>query len=251
MSKDFSLPPHPVLKEYYDDAAGRRASVRRLFDASAPYYDGINTVMSFGTGANYRAQALQRAGLQLGQRAVDVGCGTGVLAKLEMDIVGPNGTAIGLDPSPGMLSKARERGVAQTLVARAERLPLSSNNMDFLSMGYALRHVDDLATAFDEYFRVLKPGGTVMLLEIAPPRSRAGYYAVKFYMKYLVPFATRILTRNPSARTLMSYYWETIEQCVAPALILEALRKTGFVDVKRHVVFGIFGEYTARKPDAS
>lgn len=249
MKSEFSLPPHPVLRDYYDTESGRRKRVRGLFDASAPYYDGINSLMSFGTGESYRRKALLRAGLKPGDKTLDVGCGTGVLARHQQDIVGADGFVIGLDPSPGMLGEALQRGVATAVLARGERIPLRDETVDFLSMGYALRHVEDLAVAFEEYRRVLRPGGVVLLLEIAPPGSGLGFHAIKLYMKHVIPLITRIVTRNSSAHTLMSYYWETIEKCVPPQLILSALEATGFVDVKRHVVGGVFGEYTARKPD--
>lgn len=251
MNKGFTLPPHPVLEDYYACESGRRIQVRGLFDASAPYYDNINRVMSFGTGENYRRHALLRAGLKQGDKTLDVGCGTGVLASYQQDIVGTEGVVIGLDPSPGMLAEAKQRGVRNTLLARGEHLPLKDNAVDFLSMGYALRHVEDLAVAFDEYLRVLRPGGTVLLLEISPPTSRIGFHAVKLYMKHVIPLVTRLVTRNKAAHTLMSYYWDTIEQCVAPHLILDALRATGFVDVKRRVIGGVFCEYTARRPTDS
>ena len=248
MCSGFTLPPHPVLKDFYESASGRGRRVRGLFDASAPYYDEINKLMSFGTGEQYRRNALLRAGLKPGDKTLDVGCGTGVLARHQQDIVGPDGVVIGLDPSPGMLGEAQRRGVQNIVLARGESIPLPEQAVDFLSMGYALRHVEDLAVAFAEYLRVLRPGGTVMLLEIAPPASRVGFHAIKLYMKHIIPLVTRLVTRNKAAHTLMSYYWDTIEQCVAPQLIIDALRATGFVDVKRKVVGGIFGEYTARRP---
>ncbi|HID49110.1 MAG TPA: methyltransferase domain-containing protein [Chromatiales bacterium] len=243
----FTLPPHPVLKDYYDDEAGRRKRVRQLFDASAPDYDGINRLMSLGTGERYRREALQRAGLKQGQIVLDIGCGTGVLASHEQAMVGPDGLVIGVDPSPGMLREAVRRGVKRLALGCGEALPIRDRSVDFLSMGYALRHVPDLARTFAEYLRVLKPGGTLLLLEIAPPRSRLGFQLTKFYMKHVIPLATRLGTRNRDAQRLMSYYWDTVEQCVPPALILEALQRAGFEEPRRKVLFGIFGEYTARR----
>ncbi|MCP3662652.1 MAG: class I SAM-dependent methyltransferase [Gammaproteobacteria bacterium] len=249
MPSKYTLPPHPVLKDYYVDEGARKARVKSLFNDTARYYDWINRVMSFGTGERYRLEALERAGLKRGQSVMDVGCGTGVLARHEMDVVGPEGLVIGIDPSDGMLAEAVGRGVSLVAMGRGERLPLADQSVDFVSMGYALRHVSDLAEAFFEYQRVLKPGGTLMLLEIAPPKSRLGYQLIKFYMKYLIPFITRLGTRDRNAQVLMSYYWDTVEQCVEPNLILEALDRVGFEQPKRHVLFGIFGEYTAKRPN--
>ncbi|MDX1334960.1 MAG: class I SAM-dependent methyltransferase, partial [Gammaproteobacteria bacterium] len=143
---------------------------------------------------------------------------------------------------------AIERGVTVAM-GRGELLPLADQSVDFVSMGYALRHVADLAETFTEYFRVLKPGGKVLLLEIAPPKSRLGYFFTKMYMKHVIPFVTRLGTRDKNAQLLMSYYWDTVEQCVPPELIMDALKQVGFVEVHRHVLFGIFGEYTAKRPE--
>jgi len=245
----YTLPPHPVLKDYYQDEAARKQRVKHLFDSTAGHYDWINKVMSFGTGERYRLEALERAGLKSGMSVMDIGCGTGVLARHEIDVVGPEGFVVGVDPSRGMLAEAVNRGVSNVAMGRGEKLPLQDQSVDFVTMGYALRHVADLAETFAEYLRVLKPGGTVLLLEIAPPKSRLGYQFTKFYMKYLIPMVTRLGTRDKNAQVLMSYYWDTVEQCVPPTLILEALEKVGFVEAKRHVLFGIFGEYTAKRPE--
>ncbi|MCP4994457.1 MAG: class I SAM-dependent methyltransferase [Gammaproteobacteria bacterium] len=245
----YTLPPHPVLKDYYVDEGARKARVKSLFNDTAKHYDWINRMMSFGTGERYRLEALERAGLKSGQSVMDVGCGTGVLARHEMDVVGPEGLVVGVDPSEGMLAEAVNRGVSNVAMGRGECLPLADQSVDFVSMGYALRHVSDLAEAFTEYQRVLKPGGTLLLLEIAPPKSRLGYQLIKFYMKYVIPLITRLGTRDRSAQVLMSYYWDTVEQCVEPNLILEALGRVGFEQPKRHVLFGIFGEYTAKRPN--
>ncbi len=244
----YSLPPHPLLNDYYQDEAERKKMVKQLFDSTASHYDWINKVMSFGTGERYRYEALERAGLGEGQSVLDIGCGTGVLARHEMELVGPDGTVLGVDPSFGMLQQAQGRGVERVTMGRGECLPLQEQQFDFISMGYALRHVVDLGEAFTEYYRVLKPGGTVLLLEISPPASRIGYQLIKFYMKYLIPLITRLGVRDKNAQLLMSYYWDTIEQCVPPQMILEALEAAGFEKVKRNVQFGVFSEYTASRP---
>lgn len=249
IDSQFTLPPHPILKDYYDDESGRKKRVKQLFDSVASHYDWINKVLSFGTGERYRLEALERAKLKQGQAVLDIGCGTGVLARHEMDVVGSEGFVLGIDPSQGMIQQAVSRGVERVTMGRGEHLPLQDQQFDFVSMGYALRHVEDLADAFTEYFRVLKPGGTLLLLEIAPPASRIGYQFIKFYMKYVIPMVTRLGTKNKNAQLLMSYYWDTIEQCVPPNLILEALKATGFEQVERQVQFSIFGEYTAKRPE--
>lgn len=244
-------PPHPALSGYYVDESGRRQRLRQWFDAAASDYDRINRVMSLGSGVYYRGSALRRLGVGSGQRLLDVGAGTGVISVLAQALVGPTGLAVALDPSPGMLAQARDNGVRLTVPGVGEQLPFVDDNFDFLTMGYALRHVADLGAAFGEYARVLRPGGRVMLLEITRPGGRLGGALLRFYMGRLIPLVTRWLQRSLHSEILMRYYWDTIDQCVRPEAILASLRAAGFVDVRRDVSFGIFSEYTGRKPDSA
>lgn len=240
--------PHPVISEYYGNPEDRQAWVNRMFDNTADHYDWITDVMSFGSGRWYRKWALYRHGLREGLRLLDVGAGTGVIARTAQDQVGPQGEAVALDPSDGMLEVARGRGVAHTVEAHAEDLPFPDERFDMLTMGYALRHVADLNQTFAEYHRALAAGGKVLLLEITPPKSRLGYAVLEFYLRRLVPLMARVFRRSRDAQVLMHYYWDTIEKCVPPEKILEALRKAGFENVQRHLIFGIFSEYSATKP---
>ncbi len=240
-----SRAPHPPLEAWYADERGRRARVRRWFDSSAPDYDRINAVMSLGSGAWYRRQALLGIGLRPGEHLLDVGSGTGVIAAAAQVIVGDAGLVVALDPSRGMLAEAHHRGVRRLVPGRGERLPFADASFDVLTMGYALRHVDDLDAAFREYARVLRPSGRVLLLEITRPGGRVGLGVLRFYMRTLIPALTRLFQRGTESDELMRYYWDTIEHCVPPARILEALAAAGFRQPRRGVRVGVFSEYSA------
>lgn len=242
--------PHPLIHRYYADEPERKEWVNGMFDATASDYDWINAMMSLGSGRRYRTQALQRQGLKAGMKLVDVGTGTGVIASAAQQKVGATGEVVAIDPSEGMLEQARAAGVKTAIPGRAEDLPVADGQFDMLTMGYALRHVDDLDTTFAEYLRVLRPGGKVLLLEITRPRNRLGLGLLRLYLRGVVPLATRIFRRSRKGEILMRYYWDTIENCVPPETILAALRRAGFESVQRHVVLGIFSEYTGVKPRA-
>ncbi len=104
--------------------------------------------MAFGTRPWYRRRALLEAGLDTGMTVVDVGVGTGLVAREAAAIVGDPACVIGVDPSPGMVSNARVPKGLRLLAGSAEHLPVPSATDDFVSMGFALRHVDDLAVGF-------------------------------------------------------------------------------------------------------
>ena len=133
---------------------------------------------------------------------------------------------------------------------RAEALPRPDASSDFISMGYALRHIADVNAAFAEFFRVLRPGGRLLVLEISKPAGRAGTAVLKAYMRGVVPLIARVVAQGHDTAELWRYYWDTIEACIAPESVLAALRAAGFEGVKRHTELGIFSEYSAIKPSA-
>jgi len=237
------LRPHPPLERYYADEAERRRRVGAWFDATAPSYDRITQLMSFGSGHWYRRRALRRAGLGPGARVLDVACGTGVLAAHARRLVGSSGRVVALDPSLGMLLRARARGAGRLTRGTAEALPFADASFELVTMGYALRHVADLRATFAEYRRVLEPGGRLLVLEITRPASRAVHRVLAFHLGRVVPALARIGRRGAEARELFEYYWETIEHCVAPERILAALEEAGFSTVEREVDLAVFSSY--------
>jgi demethylmenaquinone methyltransferase / 2-methoxy-6-polyprenyl-1,4-benzoquinol methylase len=241
------LPPHELLRDYYDDEADRQRFIRRIFDDTAPDYDRIERVLALGSGPWYRRMALQRAGLAAGAQVLDVGIGTGLVAREALTLIAPGGRLVGVDPSPGMMGQVHLPDV-ELRTGRAEALPCADASFDFLSMGYALRHIADVAAAFGEFHRVLRPGGRVLVLEISKPASRGATLALKAYMRTLVPLIARFVARQGDTAHLWRYYWDTIEACIPPSTIIEVLRAAGFVDVQRHVELGIFSEYTGTRP---
>ena len=189
-----------------------------------------------------------RAGLAAGMTVLDVGTGTGLVAREAAALVGDAGLVTGVDPSPGMVEHARVPAGIRLLAGSAEAIPAADNAADFVSMGYALRHVGDLDLAFAEMFRVLRPGGRVCLLEITSPEGAVGRTLLKAYLRGLVPAIAAVVSRHRDTPELMRYYWDTIAACVAPVAIMQALGAAGFVAVDRHVELGIFSQYRARKP---
>jgi demethylmenaquinone methyltransferase/2-methoxy-6-polyprenyl-1,4-benzoquinol methylase len=239
--------PHTPLTDYYGADDARQRWVRDMFNRTADDYDRIEAAMSAGSGAWYRRQALQRAGLAPGMNVLDVGTGTGLVAKQALSIVGDHGCVTGVDPGVGMLAARALPGSIRVVAGRAERLPFPNAQFDFLSMGYALRHVSDISVVFAEFHRVLKPGGRLCILEITRPRGRAATALLKFYMRTLVPMLTKVVARHAETATLMRYYWDTIEACVPPSELMRALKAAGFDQVERYVEVGIFSEYRAMR----
>jgi demethylmenaquinone methyltransferase/2-methoxy-6-polyprenyl-1,4-benzoquinol methylase len=248
--KDESLVhlPHEPLPAYYrsGDPQERERFLRATFDDTAVDYNRLERILGLGTGSWYRHQALQRAGLRRGMQVVDVGMGTGLVSREILRITGEPQRLIGVDPSPGMMSQAHFAQPVQCRVGRAEAMPLPDASADFIVMGYALRHIGDFSAACAEFRRVLRPGGTLLILEITKPAGRVATALLKAYMRGAVPLVARLVSKASATPMLWRYYWDTIETCVAPAEVLRTLAGHGLLQADRHVELGIFSEYRAR-----
>ena len=242
--------PHASLIEHYPGPEEKQTFLRRIFDDAAPHYEAIARLGFFGSGQWYRRDALRRAGLAPGMRVLDVASGTGPTARAIRDIVGDEALITCLEPSAGMLAESRKTLRCEHIQATAEAIPVADGSYDFLTMGFALRHVDDLERAFVEYRRVLKPGGKALILELTLPKSGLARFFLKLYFKYTLPWVVRLLTRNKEAARMMWYYWDTMEMVVPPETVVQALRRAGFSEVQRRVSIGLFSEYEAvRSPE--
>ncbi len=242
------VPPHPTLTDYYADEGSHQSYLTRIFDETAPLYDRIIGSMSFGSGAWYRRHALRRAGLVRGMKVLDVAVGTGAVARAAVGIAGPSGIVVGLDPSRGMLAQASKALRIPLIMGIAQELPCRAAAFDFVSMGYALRHVSELRQTLREFFRVLRPGGTMLLLDFAPPRSRVGLSLGRFYLNRVVPWMARLGPGSQQAQLLVRYCWDTVENLVVAETILDAVTDCGFREARQATRFGVLSEYLARRP---
>ena len=95
------------------------------------------------------------------------------------------------------------------------------------------------------------PGGAVVILEIGRPRYGPAKFVVKIFMGWIVPAISAVVSLDGSGWRLMRYFWETVDRCVPPERVVEALEAAGFVEVARSVEFGILNVYTGRKPEYS
>jgi demethylmenaquinone methyltransferase/2-methoxy-6-polyprenyl-1,4-benzoquinol methylase len=147
-------------------------TARQLFAPLGPTYDRYSALLSFGQDPRWRRFLVSRLEVDAGDTVLDVASGTGLVSR---ELVRRFGcSVVALDQSPEMLAVARERtrGLPVTLVeGRAESLPFGDEEFDSLTFTYLLRYVDDPAATMRELVRVVRPGGTVAMLEFALPRG--------------------------------------------------------------------------------
>ena len=218
--------PHIPLTDYYQTEQERQAYLRQMFDDTAADYDHIEAMFAWGSGSRYRRQALIRGGLKAGMKVLDVGVGTGLVAAQACILTG-----------------------MALIEGRAESLPFPDNHFDFLSMGYALRHISDLGVAFAEFDRVLRPGGRLCILEITQAKNRFGRWLLKSYMRGVLPFLARFVSRQENTATIWRYHWDSIEACVPPEQVVTARSAAALTQVIRHVELGVFSDYQAIKTE--
>jgi demethylmenaquinone methyltransferase/2-methoxy-6-polyprenyl-1,4-benzoquinol methylase len=241
------LSPHRPLSDFYPAPAARQNFINELFDEAAPDYDWVSGMMSFWRDRFYRKDALQKAGLKNGMRLLDVASGTGLMIKAALELGLNPALVTGVDPSRGMLAQNQKVHPVTLLEGRGESLPCEDSTFDFVCMGYALRHVEDLRKLFGEFHRVLRPDGLVLILEITRPTSAVALHLMRFYMQKIVPRIAWLRRRNRSTAKLMQYYWATIEECVPPPIIISALEASGFRNVKRTTTGAVLSEYVAQR----
>jgi demethylmenaquinone methyltransferase / 2-methoxy-6-polyprenyl-1,4-benzoquinol methylase len=208
--------PHPAEKA---------ALVRAMFDRIAPRYQRLNSVLTFGLDRGWRRAAIAAAGLHAGDLVVDVACGTGDLAALA---AAAGARAVGVDFAPAMLARARGRGAA-LVRADAVALPLRPACADAVTCGFALRNVVEIRTVLAEAARVLRPGGRLVLLEIAAPRAAALRWVHRAYFHRLVPFVGGLLAERAAYAYLPASEVYLPDETTLRSLIESA----GFVDVER------------------
>lgn len=147
-----------------------------MFDSVAPRYDLMNDVMSGGLHRLWKAFTIAQTGLRPGQAALDVAAGSGDLAAGLARRVGSRGRVVATDINASMLARGRDRlldaglaGNVDFVLANAEALPFASRRFHCVTIGFGLRNVTDKDAALAEMFRVLKPGGRLLVLEFSKP----------------------------------------------------------------------------------
>jgi demethylmenaquinone methyltransferase/2-methoxy-6-polyprenyl-1,4-benzoquinol methylase len=181
-------------------------------------------------------------------RVLDVACGTGRLARLAADRVGSGGGVIGVDASEGMLLRARARAGTTAVEYReadALALPFRDASFDVATIGFGLRNLSDYRAGLAEMRRVVRPGGRVVVLEIAQPAGGVGRALFRLWFRRVVPLLGR-LARHPGAS---AYQPDSVLAYPTPDAVARLLADAGLVEVRwRWLTMGLATLHAGRVP---
>jgi len=189
--------PIPRFKHTGED---KKEFVQKMFDEISPRYDFLNHFLSFGIDIYWRRKLIQNLNIKNRQSVLDVACGTGdvgfeILKRFEIQLTN-------IDISKKMLDIAEKKaqkknlGNIQFIQGDAEILPLENDSVDCLTIAYGFRNIAHYEKALKEFYRVLKPGGTLGILEFSIPRSRIFGSFFKFYFYHILPCIGSLFSRS-------------------------------------------------------
>ena len=221
--------------EKLTDKQEKQEKIVTMFDDIASTYDKANRVLSMGIDIQWRKKGCDKAFEILGKQELgqvtDVATGTGDLLIYWKEQAEKNAVSIekyvGIDPSVGMLEVARSKvDFADFIEGKAQKLPIDNESSDVVSISYGIRNVVDRAEALQEFNRVLKPNGLVVILEFTK-QERKGLVdkVVDFGMKHILPRVGGFISKNYEA---YRYLPDSIEEFLTTKMLAKELEVAGF-----------------------
>lgn len=226
------------------DMEKRPDEVSGMFSDVARGYDRTNDILSVGNAVLWRIATVKAIDPKPGERILDVAAGTGTSSAA---LAKSGATIVAVDFSPGMIEEGRRRQPGIEFVeADAERLPFGDEEFDAVTISFGLRNISNPIVALGEMYRVLKPGGRLVVTEFSHPTNvvmRAGYDA---WMKLAFPVLAKLSSTNPEAYT---YLVESIKQWPDQHQLSKWVRGVGFTRVAfRNLTGGVVAMHRGRKP---
>jgi demethylmenaquinone methyltransferase/2-methoxy-6-polyprenyl-1,4-benzoquinol methylase len=224
-------------------------AVAAMFDGLANRYDAMNAVISGFQERRWRRRLVDAAGLRPGMSAVDVATGTGKVASDLAERVGVFGRVVGVDVSTAMIDRARVRNADRVelefVVGDAMALPLADATFDSATIAFGMRNLPDYGRGFAEMARVVRPGGRVLCLEIARPRTLVGRLG-RLWFERAVPVLGRLIGQGEAYRYLV----DSVRAYPGPERIAELMRSAGLADVTfTPLLFGMVTLHAGRVPE--
>jgi demethylmenaquinone methyltransferase / 2-methoxy-6-polyprenyl-1,4-benzoquinol methylase len=208
--------------------------VGAVFDSVAGKYDVMNDVMSLGIHRLWKRFTIEQSGVRSGQRVLDLAGGTGDLAARFSRMVGAEGEVVLADINGAMLRQGRARlldegisGNVRYVQANAECLPFPDGHFDCITMAFGLRNVTDKQAALGSMFRILKPGGRLLVLEFSHVKAPGLKTLYDFYSFQVLPRMGRLIANDEES---YRYLAESIRMHPDQETLKGMMEQAGFED---------------------
>ena len=218
----------------------KKEKIRDMFDGIAPSYDRLNHLMSMGVDRRWRKRALREIVDGTPQQVLDVACGTGDSTIAIARAVGSGSQVTGVDISEGMMAlvmrKAAHEGVHDRIrlqVADAENLPFSEDRFHRVTCAFGIRNFEHKERGLSEFYRVLRPGGKAVILELSVPSNRTVRTLYDLYFMHILPWVGGLVSGDKAA---YRYLPASVHAFPAPEVFMDMMRAAGFAAV-RHSSF--------------
>lgn len=239
-----------MVVPYKEEHAGKKEQVAKMFDNISGRYDFLNHLLSLGIDIRWRRKAILELTEIRPKLILDVATGTGDFAIQALDLQPDK--VIGIDISEGMLDvgrkKLKERHLDQKIELRSgdsENLPFEENKFDAVIVAFGVRNFENLEKGLAEIFRVVKPGGKVVILEFSKPSHFPFKQLYNFYFKFVLPKIGRLISQDQAAYT---YLPESVQAFPDGNDFLKILSGIGYKNAAcQPLTFGISSLYTGIK----
>lgn len=238
------------VKPNPQDSKNKKAQVEEMFDQISGRYDFLNRFLSVGIDIIWRRKAIDELQQLKPQMLLDVAAGTGDFS-IEALRLKPK-KIIGFDLSEGMLKvfdkKIAEKklgSIIETIKGDSEKMPFEDNSFDAVTVAFGVRNFENLSQGLSEIYRVLKPGGKLVVLEFSKPSKFPVKQFYNFYFKYILPFWGRLIAKH---KTAYSYLPASVQAFPEGKSFLAYLEHCHYKNYKhRPLSFGICSIYTGEK----
>ena len=222
--------------------ADKQKLVANVFQSVAQKYDVMNDLMSFGIHRLWKRYTIDCSGVRSGMRVLDIAGGTGDLTEQFSRRVGPTGEVVLADINDAMLAvgrdKLRNRGIVgnvRYVQANAEELPFADDSFDIITIAFGLRNVTDKQKALESMFRVLKPGGRLLVLEFSKPQPPLLSQAYDFYSFNVLPKMGQLVAGDAAS---YQYLAESIRMHPDQETLKGMMEQAGYAEVSYHNLTG-------------
>ena len=206
----------------------KKGLVEGVFNKVYNKYDLMNDFMSLGIHRVWKKNLINWMNPSNNKKLIDVGCGTGYLGKLFLDLTNKDNEVLCVDPNEAMIGKGKTKlnnyKNIHWLIAPAERLPIQANSCDYYTISFGLRNTKNLNKALSEAYRVLKPGGRFLCLEFSKIQNSNLHFIYKNYSK-LIPLIGKIVIGEKEP---YEYLVKSIDKFINQVELIDLMKKNKF-----------------------